>query len=115
MFISFYGKFFKKSKFKFKTYVVFCFSDTQLQPETKSEPLQSTPLGWGEYLGLYAPTVTLKQTKLVTTMVPDPRVVLTYSVKGCKPEKFPNDLERYFPLLTVTIITETSHNKDNFK
>ncbi|XP_018566492.1 uncharacterized protein LOC108907334 [Anoplophora glabripennis] len=69
-------------------------NDTQLAPESKSDPIQSTPLGWGEYLGIYAPTVTVVRTELVTTVVTDPRVVLTYSVKGCRPLQLPENLER---------------------
>ncbi|KAG5895138.1 hypothetical protein JTB14_008572 [Gonioctena quinquepunctata] len=51
-------------------------------------------LGWGEFFGLFAPTVTVTLTKLETTIVQDPRVVVTYAVKGCRPMRIPDDLDR---------------------
>ncbi|XP_044269664.1 uncharacterized protein LOC123014557 [Tribolium madens] len=60
-----------------------------------SEPeLKTTALGWGEYFGLYAPTVTVTRTDLHITTVEDPSVVVTYAVKGCRPLKLPLDLDR---------------------
>lgn len=56
---------------------------------------ETTKLGWGEYFGIYAPTVTVTQLELQTTFVKDPRIVVTYAVKGCRPHKIPDDLDRY--------------------
>lgn len=58
------------------------------------EKINSTPLGWGEYLGIYPPTVTVTNIKLLVTKVLDPRTVLTFSVSGCKPSKLPLDLPK---------------------
>lgn len=55
---------------------------------------ETTKLGWGEYFGIYAPTVTVTQLELQTTFVKDPRIVVTYAVKGCRPHKIPDDLDR---------------------
>lgn len=63
-----------------------------------SEPeVKSTALGWGEYLGIYAPTVTITRTDLHITTVEDPSVVVTFAVKGCRPLKLPLDLHKCPP------------------
>ncbi|XP_017780501.1 PREDICTED: uncharacterized protein LOC108565506 [Nicrophorus vespilloides] len=54
--------------------------------------VHTTALGWGEYLGFYAPTVTVQAVHLQTTTVLDPRTVVTFSVRGCKPSRLPLDL-----------------------
>ncbi|XP_065161437.1 uncharacterized protein [Atheta coriaria] len=54
--------------------------------------IHTTPLGWGEYFGIYAPTVTVTAMQMRTTTVLDPRTVVTFSVKGCKPSRLPMDL-----------------------
>ena len=45
-----------------------------------------------EYLGIVAPTVTVTSTYLKTALVYDPKVLVTYSIKGCKPARLPTDL-----------------------
>lgn len=65
----------------------------------KSEPelitgFEATALGWAEYFGFYAPTVTVTQTELQTVTARDPRIVVTFAVKGCRPLRIPDDLDR---------------------
>lgn len=64
--------------------------------EEKAEPLipehSTTALSWGEYLGIYAPTLTVTKLILETTTVQDARVMVTYAIRGCKPVKLPLDL-----------------------
>lgn len=63
------------------------------QPAAAPTPIvHTTELGWGEYLGFYAPTVTVSTLKQLVTTILDPRVVVTFSVKGCKPSRLPLDL-----------------------
>lgn len=45
-------------------------------------------------MGIYAPTVTVTHTELKTTTVEDPRIVVTFAVKGCRPLRLPMDLNR---------------------
>jgi len=40
--------------------------------------------GWGEYLGLYRPTVTVTELKIHPTTVLDQRVMVTYDIRGKK-------------------------------
>ncbi|XP_063920577.1 uncharacterized protein LOC135135452 [Zophobas morio] len=61
---------------------------------TNESAVETTPLGWGEYFGLYAPTVTVTTTDLHISTVQDPSVVVTFVVKGCRPLKLPMDLDR---------------------
>ncbi|RZC37367.1 hypothetical protein BDFB_013403 [Asbolus verrucosus] len=51
--------------------------------------IATTPLGWGEYFGFYAPTVTVTKTDYHITKVEDPSVVVTFAVKGCRPLQLP--------------------------
>ncbi|XP_050515237.1 uncharacterized protein LOC126890386 [Diabrotica virgifera virgifera] len=60
----------------------------------RSDKTETTQLGWGEYLGIYQPTVTVTEIELQTAIVQDPRVAVTYAVKGCRPLKLPNDIDR---------------------
>nr|XP_022910306.1 uncharacterized protein LOC111421395 [Onthophagus taurus] len=60
----------------------------------KEDKVQTTPLSWGEYLGIYAPTVTVTSTQVIITTVVDPGVQVTYAIKGCKPKVLPAGLER---------------------
>lgn len=73
-------------------------SITEGQSSKRDEPKQETsldvPLSWAEYFGLYAPTVTATHTEFQTVTVKDPRIVVTFAVKGCKPLKIPDDLDR---------------------
>ncbi|KAJ8968647.1 hypothetical protein NQ317_015725 [Molorchus minor] len=82
-------------------------------PESKLEQtLHTTQLGWGEYLGLYAPTVTVTDTKIAVTTVEDPRIVVTFAVKGCRPMELPNNLKRCpeeaLPTIAIQDILATS-------
>lgn len=61
--------------------------------EKKMEPVQNST-GWGQYLGLLPPSVTVTNTKLAVTRMLDPGTVLTFSVSGCRPSKLPLDLPR---------------------
>ncbi|CAH2007729.1 unnamed protein product [Acanthoscelides obtectus] len=56
--------------------------------------INSTSLSWGEYLGFYPRTETVTKINLHTTVVQDPRIMVTFAVKGCKPLKIPGDLNR---------------------
>ncbi|KAF5269501.1 hypothetical protein FQA39_LY08690 [Lamprigera yunnana] len=55
---------------------------------------QTTSVGWGEYLGLVGPTITVTEMNFRTTTVVDNRIVVTFSVKGCRPSRLPMDLDR---------------------
>ncbi|EFA00150.1 hypothetical protein TcasGA2_TC002971 [Tribolium castaneum] len=75
--------------------ITFNYPPSQSVISNISDPeVKKTPIGWGEYFGLYAPTVTVTRTDLHITTVEDPSVVVTYAVKGCKPLKLPLDLNR---------------------
>lgn len=72
--------------------------------------IETTPLGWGEYLGIYAPTVTTTAVHLETVTMMDPRTVVTFSVRGCKPSRLPMDLgtcpESAEPILPTRVTQE---------
>ncbi|XP_060534758.1 uncharacterized protein LOC132707096 isoform X2 [Cylas formicarius] len=51
-------------------------------------------LGWGEYLGLYGPPVTVTEIRVTHTTVLDPRIAITFAVKGCKPRELPLNMEK---------------------
>ncbi|KAB0795996.1 hypothetical protein PPYR_10057 [Photinus pyralis] len=58
-------------------------------------PLNETRVvGWAEYLGLVGATFTVTEVHLKTTTVIDPRTVVTFSVKGCRPSRLPMELDR---------------------
>lgn len=74
-------------------------SITEDQSDKKSEPelepgFDVTALGWAEYFGFYAPTVTVTHTEMQTVTAKDPRIVVTFAVKGCKPLRIPDGLDR---------------------
>jgi hypothetical protein len=50
-------------------------------------------LSWGEYLGLVDTTVTDIVVRNETTHIPDPHVVVTFSVVGCQPAHPPFNLQ----------------------
>ncbi|KAK9739126.1 hypothetical protein QE152_g9224 [Popillia japonica] len=86
--------------------------------------VQTTPLSWGEYLGLSAPTVTLNVTKITTATVLNPRVTVTFSIRGCRPQRMPLDLEKcpiqptatalpIVPTSTVNVNSEKMSNSTN--
>lgn len=52
----------------------------------------TTALGWGEYFGLIAPTVTATAFHLETMTLMDPNTIVTFSIKGCRPSRLPMDL-----------------------
>lgn len=84
------------------------------------ENLETTPLSWGEYIGIYAPTVTTTALYLETTTMMDPRTIVTFSVKGCRPSRLPLDLdtcpEPQEPILpskvTTMVMTSTVFKPD---
>ncbi|XP_074033007.1 uncharacterized protein [Leptinotarsa decemlineata] len=76
------------------------------EKEDNSSRSELNPQAWGEYFGFYAPTVTVTLTKLETTIVQDPRVVVTYAIKGCKPLTIPSDLDRCPPDSSTISIEE---------
>lgn len=45
-------------------------------------------------MGIVAPTVTVTAISLRTTTVLDPRTVVTFSVKGCRPSRLPLGLDQ---------------------
>nr|CAI5822087.1 unnamed protein product [Callosobruchus analis] len=64
-------------------------------PSQKSDDdVNATALSWGEYLGIFPRTVTVTKINLHTTVVQDPRIMVTFAVKGCKPLRLPGDLSR---------------------
>ncbi|XP_030749305.1 uncharacterized protein LOC115877306 [Sitophilus oryzae] len=75
-------------------------NDHQTVEITKRADLDQNPdqtvhiQGWAEYLGLTRPTVTVTDVKIVPTTVLDPRIVVTYAIKGCKPHSLPYNLEK---------------------
>ncbi|KAF2893726.1 hypothetical protein ILUMI_12447 [Ignelater luminosus] len=66
--------------------------DQQVVLEPANEANKS--VGWAEYLGIVAPTVTVTAINLRTTTLLDPRTVVTFSVKGCRPSRLPLGLDR---------------------
>ncbi|KAL1517478.1 hypothetical protein ABEB36_001240 [Hypothenemus hampei] len=50
--------------------------------------------GWGSFLGLYRPTITVTELKLHPTTVLDPRIIVTYDIRGCKPQSLSYDLPK---------------------
>lgn len=70
--------------------------------------IETTPLGWGEYLGFVAPTVTTTAIHVETTTMMDPRTIVTFSVRGCKPSRLPLDLETCPPSPKPILPTRTS-------
>ncbi|KAJ8930919.1 hypothetical protein NQ314_016243 [Rhamnusium bicolor] len=65
------------------------------RPQPKSEPsIYITTLNWAEYFGVYAPTATVNVTTIETTVVQDPRIVVSFAVKGCRPIRLPMSLSR---------------------
>ncbi|KAI4470304.1 alpha/beta hydrolase domain-containing protein [Holotrichia oblita] len=58
------------------------------------DEIQTTALSWGEYLGFSAPTVTLNVTKITTSTILNPSVIVTFSIRGCRPQRMPLELER---------------------
>ncbi|XP_018335476.1 uncharacterized protein LOC108744278 isoform X2 [Agrilus planipennis] len=59
-------------------------------------------IGWAEYFGFVAPTLTKIYRHRETTTVMDPRTVVTFSVKGCRPTRLPLDLDRCAPEIKAT-------------
>ncbi|KAK4877495.1 hypothetical protein RN001_010001 [Aquatica leii] len=65
------------------------------QSQVVLAPVNETKVvGWAEYLGLVGPTITVTEIHFKTTTVIDPRTMVTFSVKGCKPSRLPMDLDR---------------------
>lgn len=79
----------------------------------------SNSTGWGHYLGLMPPTVTVTNIRLEITRMIDPGTVLTFSVSGCKPSKLPLDLpkcpenESITPTPSIANIQTTTIMHDN--
>lgn len=69
-------------------------TETKSELENPEDVLDISTLSWAEYFGFYAPTVTVTQTELQTVTAKDPRIVVSFAVKGCKPLRIPNDLDR---------------------
>jgi len=82
--------------------------------------IHTTALGWGEYFGIYAPTVTITAVNIQTTTVADPKTIVTFSVRGCRPSRLPLDLNLCpkqdispTPATQTTIETTTVHGNLN--
>ncbi|CAH0547297.1 unnamed protein product [Brassicogethes aeneus] len=93
-------------------------SPQNIERTIEGNQIFTTKLNWVEYLGIYAPTVTVTDTLFKTTTVEDPRVVVTFAVKGCRPLRLPDDLstcEMENPSsVTVEEILPTSTVASNF-
>lgn len=62
-----------------------------------------TALGWMEYLGFSSHTVTQIEHITETVLVQDPNIVVTFSIKGCKPSELPDDIIRCDPPPSIRI------------
>lgn len=60
----------------------------------EEEKVVSTSLSWPEWIGLYAPTVTINKTSTKTTTLVNQNVVVTFSLGGCQPLSTPAGLDR---------------------
>lgn len=77
-------------------------------------------MSWGEYLGISAPTVTVNVTKITTTTFLDPKITVTFSLKGCRPTELPLGLDRCsieptpatLPIVPTSTVKSTPTNKD---
>lgn len=63
-------------------------------------PIQTTPLGWMEYFGIYNPTVTTTSYIKTTVTKVDPITEVTFSIRNCKPSGLPTSqckIDRILP------------------
>lgn len=65
--------------------------------------MRTTDLGWMEFLGFTSYTVTKVEHVIETALVQDPNIVVTFSIKGCKPSELPEDIIRCDPPPSVRI------------
>lgn len=75
-------------------------SKTPHDPYLKAVPepeIISTSLGWMQYLGFTGRTVTKVEHLVKTVVAQDPNVVVTFSIKGCKPSELPEGINRCDP------------------
>lgn len=75
----------------------------QYLKEAVEPEITTTPLGWMEYLGFTDYTVTKVEHVTETVIVQDPNVVVTFSIKGCKPSELPRNIIRCDPPPSITI------------
>lgn len=81
------------------------YSNTSPAPYLRAVPgpeIISTSLGWMEYLGFSGRTVTKVEHLIQTTTVQDPNVVVTFSIKGCKPSELPENINRCDPPTSIS-------------